>query len=198
MKEEGKKRSPRIPLTPEEVAELIEIKKIREFNKLQKFKKSKRFKLLNYFNVLCFFVFCELIFSFFGPCFFKKHFSINIRAIYTVEYNADNQCKISELEIIDVNDKKYNININDFIEEPLKYSSFIVFKDYLLQKEIKVCINNSEKYYWIQSASPILFISVFLVFYALIFYTYNLNQNPISLTAISILNGIALLFFIMV
>ena len=198
MKEEGKKRSPRIPLTPEEVAELIEIKKIREFNKLKKFKKTRRFKVLNYFNVFCFFVFCELIFSFFGPCFFKKHFSKNIRAIYTIEFNADSQRKISELEITDINDKKYNININDFIEEPLKYSSFIVFKDYLLQKEIKVCINNSEKYYWIQSASPILFISVFLVFYALIFYTYNLNQNPISLTAISILNGIALLFFIMV
>ena len=35
MKEDGKKRSPRIPLTPEEVAELIEIKKIREFNKIR-------------------------------------------------------------------------------------------------------------------------------------------------------------------
>jgi hypothetical protein len=196
MKEEGKKRAPRIPLTPEEVAELVEIKKIREHNKLQRFKKTFTFKFLNCFNVFCFFVFCELIISFFGPCHYQTHYSKNVIVTFDDDIDADGHRVISDINMIDVNGSNYKLIINEFIESPEKYSAFKVGKDYLFQREIKACVNTSKKHYRIQTASPILFLSVFLVIFSMIFFSYNLNQNPNSLVAISIINAVTLFAFL--
>lgn len=196
MKEEGKKRAPRIPLTPEEVAELIEIKKIREYNKLQRFKKTKTFKILNCFNVFCFFVFCELIISFYGPCHYQTRYSKNVIVTFDDKIDAGGRRVISDINMIDVNDKNYKLIVNEFIETPEKYSAFKVGKDYLFQREIKAYLGTSGNYYRIQSASPILFLSVFLGIFSLIFFSYNLNQNPNSLIAISLINAVAILAFL--
>jgi hypothetical protein len=196
MKEEGKKRAPRIPLTPEEVAELVEIKKIRAFNKVQRFKRSFKYKFLNCFNVFCFFVFCELIISFYGPCHYQTHYSKNVLVTYGDKKNEAGKRKISDIVIIDVHDKNYKLIVNEFIETPAKYTTFKVGKDYLLQREIKAYVNTSDDYYRIQDASPILFLSVFIGTFSLIFFSYNLNQNVHSLGAISIINAITLIAFL--
>ncbi len=196
MKEEAKKRPPRIPLTPEEVAELVEIKKIRAFNKVQRFKRSFTYKFLNCFNVFCFFVFCELIISFYGPCHYQTHYSKNVLVTYGDKKNEAGKRKISDIVIIDVHDKNYKLIVNEFIETPAKYTTFKVGKDYLLQREIKAYVNTSGDYYRIQDASPILFLSVFLGIFSLIFFSYNLNQNVHSLGAISIINAITLMAFL--
>jgi hypothetical protein len=198
MREEGKRRPPRTPLTPEEVAELVEIKKIREFNKVQKFKLSFTFKFLNCFNVLCFFIFCELIISFYGPCNSKMHFSKSVSVSFVDKVNENGKRKISEIEFVDVNDKEYKLVVNEFIEEPAKYSSFRVCKDYLLQKEIKAYVETSDNYYRILSASPILFLAVFLGIISLICFSFDLNQNSHSLISISIINGITILMFLLI
>lgn len=198
MREEGRKRPPRVPLTPEEVAELIEIKKIREFNKIQKFKKSYTFKILNTFNVLCFFIFCELIISFYGPCNSKMHFSKSVTVSHIDKMNENGQRKIAEIEIIDVNDKEYKLVVNEFIEAPSNYSAFRVCKDYLLQKEIKAYIETSDNYYRILRASPILFLSGFLGIICVICFSFDLNQNSHSLISISVMNAITLLAFLLI
>jgi hypothetical protein len=198
MREEGRKRPPRVPLTPEEVAELIEIKKIREFNKLQKFKKSFTFKFLNSFNIFCFFIFCELIISFYGPCNSKMHFSKSLSVTHIDKMNENGQRKISEIEFIDVNDKEYILVVNEFIEAPDKFSSFKVCRDYLLQKEIKVYIETSDNYYRILRASPILFLSGFLGIICIICFSFDLNQNSHSLISLSIMNAITLLAFLLI
>ncbi|MBA2611284.1 MAG: hypothetical protein H0U95_04880 [Bacteroidetes bacterium] len=196
MMEEGKKRQPRIPLTPEEVAELVEIKKIRAFNKLQRFKSSRIYKVLNCFNVLCFFIFCELIISFYGPCHYQIHYTKNVLVSFSDKKDENGKRRISDIVIIDVQDKTYKLMVNEFIETPLKYTAFKVGKDYLLQREIKAFVNTSENYYRIQKASPILFLSVFLGIFSLIFFSYNLNQNIHSLGAISIINAITIMAFL--
>ncbi|MEI8136896.1 MAG: hypothetical protein WCH21_06180 [Bacteroidota bacterium] len=196
MNEEGKKRAPRTPLTPEEVAELVEIKKIREYNKLQKLKESFRYKFLNIFNVFCFFVFCELIISFYGPCHSQIHYSKNVLVTFSDKIDENGKRRIGDIVMIDVNDNHYKLIVDEFIEAPEKYSAFRVCKDYLLQREIKGFISTSDHYYRIQAASPMLFLSVFLGIFSLIFFSYNLNQNLHSLTAISLINGITILAFL--
>ncbi|MDP3557850.1 MAG: hypothetical protein Q8T03_10780, partial [Bacteroidota bacterium] len=79
---------------------------------------------------------------------------------------------------------------------PEKFTTFKVGKDFLLQREIKAYVNTSDDYYRIQAASPMLFLSVFLGIFSLIFFSYNLNQNIQSLIAISIINGITILAFL--
>ncbi|MBA3682831.1 MAG: hypothetical protein H0W73_16955 [Bacteroidetes bacterium] len=196
MKEEGKKRAPRIPLTSEEVAELIEIKKIREHNKLQRFKKTKTFKYLNCFNILCFFIFCELVISFYGPCHYQLRYSKNVVVHFDDKIDKNGHRVIEDMNMIDVEGRNYKLIVDEFIETPQKYSTFKVGKDYLLQREIKAFVNTSGNYYRIQSASPILFLSVFLIFFSIIFYTYNLNQNSNSLFSIAIINAAAVFAFL--
>lgn len=196
MNEEGKRRAPRIPLTPEEVAELVEIKKILAHNKLQKLKKSFLFKFLNFLNIFCFFIFCELIISFYGPCHSQIHYSKNVMVRYSDKINENGKRIISDIVMVDVNDNHYKLSVNEFIETPFKYSSFRVCKDFLLQREIKAQVNTSDNYYRIQAASPMLFLSIFLGIFSLIFFSYNLNQNLHSLASISIINGITILAFL--
>jgi hypothetical protein len=198
MREEGKRRPPRTPLTPEEVANLVEIKKIREHNKIQKFKRSFSFKFLNCFNVLCFFIFCELIISFYGPCHYQTHYSKSVVISHTDKLDANGNLRISDLDITDVNNKSYLLIVNEFIEPPSKYSSFRVGKDYLLQREIKAFVDTSDNYYRIQRASPILFLSFFLGIVSLICFSFDLNQNSHSLFSISIINGLTILSFLMI
>ncbi|MDX2174306.1 MAG: hypothetical protein SFY56_14490 [Bacteroidota bacterium] len=195
---EGKKRPPRNPLSPEEVADFITVKRLREQLKLQRFKKTKRFKYLNVFNIVCFFIYCELLICFFSPCHYRTHFSKKVVVEYGHELNNYNQLKIAHLKITDVNDNFYQFIVNDFIEVPETYSSFSVGKDFILQKELKGTFLGSNNYYRIQRAEPFLFLSGFLGILLCIIFSYNLNQTESSLNAISVINGLTLLGFLMI
>ena len=195
---EGKKRPPRNPLSPEEVADFIAVKKLREQLKLQRFKKTKKFKYLNVFNIACFFIYCELLICFFSPCHYRTHFSKKVEVEYGHELNNYNQMKIAHLKITDVNGNFYQFMVNDFIEVPETYSSFSVGKDFILQKELKGTFLGSDKYYRIQRAEPFLFLSGFLGILLCIIFSSNLNQTESSLNAISVINGLTILGFLMI
>jgi hypothetical protein len=197
MPQEAKKRPPRIPKTPEEVAEIVLLKRLREYKKLELFKKSLFYKVFNIFCVACFFIYCELIICFLGPCHYTKHFSKNIAAEYNREI-VNGERMVSSLRVIDVSGKQYKLIVEEFIDVPEKISAFMVGKDFLLQKEIKATVSTSDNPYRIQKASPILFLSFFVGIFSFIFFSYNLNQNPHSLRAISVMNAITLFFFLLV
>lgn len=195
---ERKKRPPRVPLTAEEVAEWVSVKKIREQLKLQKFKKTKRFKYLNVFNVACFFIYLELLISFYSTGHYQTHYSKKVDVEYWQEHNAYNQSKVSHVKVTDVNDNFYLFVINDYIEVPVKYCAFSVGKDFLLQKELKGTFVGSSKYYRIQRAEPFLFLSGFIGFLICIIYMFNLNQVEHSLKVISIINGLTVFTFLLI
>ncbi|MBA3663599.1 MAG: hypothetical protein H0W61_05255 [Bacteroidetes bacterium] len=197
MNTEGKKRPPRTPLSPEEVAELVILKKIREHKKIARFRKSPTYKIFNIFNVACFFIYCELFFCFLGPCHYQKHYSKSVSVEYS-NHNTSNKFLISSVKVTGVNNVQYEFLVNDFIATPPKFSQFEVGKDFLLQKEIKGSISTSPHQYRIQRASPILFLSVFVAVFSFIFFAYNLNQNPHSLRAITSINAVTVLAFILI
>jgi hypothetical protein len=198
MNSEGKKRPPRTPLSPEEVAELVLLKKIREHKKIEKFRKTPAYKIFNVFNVACFFIYCELFFCFLGPCNYQNHYSKNIIVEYGDKSATAPQRLISSIKLIEVNNKQYEFIVNDYIDPPARFSEFEVGKDFLLQKEIKGSMSTSPKEFRIQRASPILFLSVFVAVFSFIFFFYNLNQNPHSLRAISCINGVTVLAFLLI
>jgi hypothetical protein len=197
MNTEGKKRPPRTPLSPEEVAELVLLKKIREHKKLEKFKKTRTYKVFNIFNVVCFFIYCELFFCFLGPCQYQMHYCKNVIVDYGDRGEGAHRI-ISSVKLMGIHEKQYEFIVNDFIDPPPRFSAFEVGKDFLLQKEIKGSIATSDKQFRILRASPILFLSVFVAIFSFIFFFYNLNQNPHSLRAITCINAVTVLAFVLI
>lgn len=197
MNNEGKKRSPRTPLSPEEVAELVLLKKIREHKKIEKFRETKTYKFSNIFNVACFFLYCELFFCFLGPAHYQTHYCKQVMVNYG-DRGYGRERLISSIKLIGVNERQYEFTVNDIVAPPPKFSAFEIGRDFILQKEIKGCFSGSEKQFRIQRASPILFLSVFVGIFSFIFFFYNLNQNPHSLRAITCINAVTVLAFILI
>lgn len=198
MAVEGNKRPPRIPRTPEEVEESVLLKKIRDHAKLAKFKKTFVFKAFNIFNIICFFIYCELIMCFIGPCHYQTHYSRSVSAEHGREKNDYGDRAVSVVKITGVNGIHYRFLVNDFIEVPEKFSRFNVGKDFLLHKEIKGTLTTSHHVYWIHHANPIFFLSIFVALFSLIFFAYNLNENLFSLSAITMINGVTVLAFMII
>jgi hypothetical protein len=193
MAPEQNKRPRRVPLSPEEVATVIAFKKNRDHRKLLQLKNSLSYKFQNTFNIICFFIFCELVFCYNGPCHYQKHYSENVMALHGQEYKSDGTPIVSEVDLICVHGKTYKFLVNDYIEVPPKRTAFYVGMDYLLQKDLKGSFAGSDATYRIFSASPILFLSTFTSIIILIGIGYNLNENEYSLFGLNIISGMTLL-----
>lgn len=196
--QDSKKRAPRNPLSSEEVSEIVAFKKYKQLVALVKFKKTKHYKYLNVFCIVSFFIYCELIFCFVGPCHYNSH---QIQQI-AIEYNRDKTNELSNsiysFKLYDVYEKFYQIIINDRIAEPIEGANFLVGKDYLFQKEIKVKFDKDGSSYRIKSAEAIIFLSCFVGIILVITFFYNLNQNPNSLNAIGLMNIITILCLLVI
>ncbi len=196
MAAEERKRPPRIPLTPEEIAHLVALKKRNEARKLANFKRSGAYKTFNVFNICCFFIYWELLFCFFGPCHYQTHYSKTIGVKRGEAINAEGRHMIAEVKMIGVNNREYCLAVNDFIEVPPKYAPFQVGKDYILQKDLKAILQGSESSYRLEAANPLIFLSVLIIIISFSSFVYNLNQDPHSLRAVAILNLLTMLAFI--
>jgi hypothetical protein len=193
MAADGKKRPARVPLSAEEVAQFILVKKIREAKKLAKYKQTTSYKANNIFNIVCFFIYCEIVLCFFGFCHYQTHYSTKINVKYGKGVNAFGNRIVSEVDVTGVNGSEYTFVVDDYLTSiPVKYSSYKIGKDYLLQKELKGILNGSGTSFTIYAANSILFVLFLIMFISCIAFFYNLNENPYSLNALSVLNFIGL------
>lgn len=192
------KRPPRTPLTPDEVAELVYLKKVREQKKLQRFKKSSLYKAFNVVNILCFFIYCEMICCFIGPVSYQSHYSKQVLIEYG-EVRSDRTQRVIEAVTLNcVNNERFLFDVDDFITPPDRFSEFEIGSDFLLGKEIKGRINTDGEIYSLVKASPILFLSIFVGILSLILFFFDLNENVHSLSAITAINLLTVLAFIFI
>lgn len=197
MAREPNKRPRRIPLTPEEVSGFIAYRKRREQVKLQKLKRTWSFKFLNVFNIVCIFIYLELLFCYLGPCDYRKHYSFNTIANYGDRFEKDGSPIVADIDVFGVSGKVYKFIVEDFVKPPPRRTTFMIGKDYLLRKDLKGSITGLEGSYRVFSASPILFLSSFISFICFMGFVYNLNENEYSLSGLSILNVLTLLGILM-
>lgn len=193
MSAHAHRRPRRTPKSSEEVAHIIELKKRREHILLLQFKKSLTYRIQNIFMMCCVFVFWELIICFFGPCSYTMHFSQEAIPKHSIRFNEQGVSLLAELKMKDVNAIEYNIMVDDYIGVPPKFSKFWIGSDFLLGKNLRGIVNTSNKSYRVFTASPILLLSTLALIISLIAILSDLNHNPYSLTAICVLNGLALL-----
>jgi hypothetical protein len=193
MAREPNKRPRRTPLSSEEVSNIIAYRKKRDLITLQELKKTRTFKLLNLFNISCIFIYLELLFCYAGPCNYQRHYSLNVTPKHCYSHNANLKSIVSEVEVVCVNGGKYNFIVEDFIEPPGKRTSFLIGRDFILRKELKGRFENSDTTYRLFSASPILFLAMFISFICYVGFGYNLNENSYSLSGLTMLNLFTLL-----
>jgi len=182
------KRPRRTPLSSEDVAHVIAVKRWREFKKLQRFKRSGHFKLLNLFNVLCIFVYFELLFCYFGPCHYQVHYSAKRTARYGYFYTPAGRPVVADIDVHGVDGHVYTYIIDDFIDLPPQRFRFTIGKDFLLQKKLKGTIENLDGDYRLFSASPVLFLCMFVIAIFLFAFSFDMNQKAYSLNALTVLN----------
>lgn len=197
MAREPNKRPRRTPLTSEEVSGFIAYRKRRELIDLQKLKKTRTFKLLNIFNISCIFIYLELLFCYFGPCNYQKHYSYNTITNYGDRFQKDGSPIVTDIDVFGVNGNVYKFIVEDFVEPPPKRTSFVIGRDYLLQKDLKGAIESLNESYRLFSASPILFLSSFISIICFMGFVYNLNENAYSLSGLSILNVLTMMGILM-
>ena len=190
------KRPTRLPKSKEEIEEIILQKKINAHKKLERFKKTIVYRVFNIFNIICFFIYCELIMCFIGPCHYQTHYSKGVVAEYSDSKNDDGERILSAIRITGINGKHYRFAVNKFIGVPEKFSRFNVGKDFLLHKEIKGTLTTSSDTFWIYESISIFFLAIFVAVFSCIIFTYNLNENIYPLTAITIINAVTVLAFV--
>ena len=196
MAAQPNKRPPRQPLSPEEVYTFIKIKKHRQLRILERFKQTRRYKLMNGFNIFCIIIYSELIIAFLGTCHYNGHYIRTINNFTSREVKGGKTVS-SSIVINSINEKIYDVSINDTITQPQKFTRFLVGKDWILQKEVTVRFEGVKEIFIIKDSFPILFISCLLGITTFISFGYNLNQIKYSLMATSLMNGLALFSFML-
>jgi hypothetical protein len=172
------------------VAEIVALKKRQAHFKLHKFKQTRFYRLLNIFNVICFFIYLEILFCFVGPCRYEAHQASSVEAGFGQVYNADGSPIVTNIDVRTAEGDKYVFVVHDFIEVPPQNTGFYVGSDFLLRKELKGFFEDEELSYRIFAASPVLFLCSLVMVAGFLAFVYNLNQNAYSLSAISVLNGL--------
>ena len=195
MKEEGKFRIPRTPKSPEEVANLHLYKKLKEYKKIASFKRTKFYRICNVFNIVCFFIYIELVLCFFGPCHYQNHYSKFVKPEYGNTETGHGDLLVNLL-ITGVNDEKYEFVVKEKIKPPGHYTRFYVGKDFILQKELKGGFEGSEKNYRLYKAGGIVFLSCFVGVISIILFSYNMNMHLHPLRTITIINAMTIFGFI--
>lgn len=193
---EANKRPPRIPLSPEEVAEFIRFKKHKERIKIEKFKKTKTYKVFNAFNIICIIIYTEIIFAFLGSCNFTSHYIQTINSYFGEEIKGGKRVYSSAV-FTTVNNKEYEVGIHDTCSLPETFSELRVGSDWLLKKEIKVRFKRGGKDFYIKRSFPLLFISILWGIVTFVLFGYNMNQNNYSLNVITFVNFITMLSFML-
>jgi hypothetical protein len=197
MSVEGNRKQVRVPLTSEQIREVIAFKRLKKFREVEKFKKTKKYKVLNIFNILCVAVYCEMIFCMYGPAIYET--AICSKAS-VADYGAivDNKRTINFMTVWDQQGKSYKFYVGEYIQLPKPNSVFYIGKDFLLRKEIKVMICTSACDYRIWRTTPLVFLGIFISVITFLVFANNMNMINYSLIAISWLNGINLLYFVVI
>jgi hypothetical protein len=193
MAGEHARRPRRNPLTAEEVAEIIALKKRTAHVRLHRFKRTRAYKLLNIFNIACFFVYLELLICFYGPCLFTEHQSKKLTVNYSERFDESGKQRVSDFEIEATSGSQYRFVVNEAREIPPDDIFFYTGEDYLLRKELKGVFSGEEKTYRLFAASPVLFLAALVLVACFLGFFHNLNEYAYSLTAISVLNALTIL-----
>lgn len=198
MPVEGNKKQARVPLTPEQIKEVIIYKRNKQIKAIEKLKKTRRYKILNIFNIVCIFVYCEMIFCMYGPAIYRPLVCVRSNIDQYNQGPGSQRNEVTFLTVWDQHGNQYQLYVADTIQKPLPNSTFYVGEDFLLRKEVKAVVNTSESEYRLWRVVPLIFLGISVTLITFLAFNYNMNMVNYSLIAVSVMNALNLLYFIVI
>lgn len=197
MPVEGNKKPQRVPLTPEQLKEVITFKRNKQIKQIEKLKKTRRYKILNIFNIISVLIYSEMIFCMYGPAIYTQ--TVCTRAtVDEYERTSGDGRDIRFLKVWDEYNEEYKIFVSDQIQVPLPNSLMYLGKDFLFQKVVKVIVSTSESEYRLWRVVPLIFLGISITLITFLAFANNMNMVNYSLIAVSVMNAINLFYFIVV
>lgn len=174
MQEQPRRKS-RIPLTPEELFYVMELRRLRKQQKLQSFKASHFYKTTNTLNIVFAAFLTYGIISNLILCYWQKAYID--KAVCTYGSYAPGTAKrtIAVVDLYLTNGTFIKVRTNDFFVEPRPYELVYLGKDFLFHKVVKVQFIGAEQYFWHENAIASTIVSCFALLIG--FFVYLLNRH---------------------
>jgi hypothetical protein len=198
MPVEGNKKQPRVPLSSEQLKEVIIFKHNKQVKAIEKLKKTWHYKILNIFNIICVFVYCEMIFCMYGPALYHPLVCTKANVDEFNRGTGSQKDEVTFLSVWDQYDNRYQLYVADTIQKPQPNSTFYVGEDFLLRKEVKAMVNTSQAEYRLWRVIPLVFLGISITLITFLAFTYHMNMVNYSLIAVSVMNALNLMYFIVI
>lgn len=173
--QEQPRRKPRIPLSPEELFYVIELKKIKQQEKIAAFKATLFFKIINRLNVFlaAFVTYCIL--SVFILCSWEKGFVSSAICTYGSYVPEVKQRTIAEVQLNFTNGKHIHLITSNFFTVPKSNDVVFIGKDFLFNKIVKVKFANDDSVFLSNNSYAYLTLCAFALIIG--FFVYNVNKH---------------------
>lgn len=196
--QEQPRRKPRIPLSPEELFYVIELKKIKQIQKLEEFKATNFYKITNRLNIFlaAFLTYCIL--SIFILCTWQKTYIEIATFNYGSTYSQKRQHGISEIQLKTTSGELIVVKTENLSEPPKKMEEIFLGKDLLFKKTLKVKLINNENAFWSTNSYASLTVCSFALIIGFFIYKVNKHLTVNGLLMTFGLFTLASLYFILI
>lgn len=196
--QETPKRKPRIPLTPEEVFYIKELKKLKEEHRIKLFKASRFYKIVNRVNIVLagFLTYCIL--SLFILSKWDKTYVSRTYAIYGQRNPETGQRTVSELQLKTTDGHEIEVYTDDLYEVPEINQPLYLGKDMLFNKVNKVKLAYDTRDFWSINAYASLTVCGFAMLIGCMIYTINKHLSHNGLLMVLGLFSVSSLYFILI
>lgn len=199
MPHDSTHRHSRTPADEEEMAWRLARRDKLKHRRILSFKQSKGFRLLNIFSLISCFFMWELVFCFFGPCYYREVIPENLYMKFGSGIDERGYPFLKEIQLKWLGGEYNVVCVGAHV--PFSASNppdIRVGRDYLLHKALKVKLGTIELPFRLERASPQIFLSLFLILITAIGYFFNLNLQPVPLTGLCIMNILGFLAILLI
>ena len=176
--QEQRKRKPRIPLTPEELFYVIELKKLKQAQKIAAFKASKFYNVLNKINIvlIALITYCALSILIASTW---TTSTITAVEIHTSKYDPlVGKRAYTEIEISTSNNEHHYLKTDNLYTEPKTGNVLFLAKDFLFRKTVAMKFENCEEKFYPVFSYATLTLCFFVL--AVSFFIYLVDRHLTS------------------
>lgn len=173
--QEQPKRKPRIPLTPEELFYVVELKKLKQEQNLQAFKSSWFYKFINRVNILFAAFLTYAIISNLMLCYWQPDYVAKAVCTYAGFDPEVKKRSIGEMDLYLTSGHYVKVRADKLYQAPQQNETVFLGRDFLFHKIVKVHFVKEARSFWNENA----YASTMVCSLALIigFFVYLINKH---------------------